>query len=68
MIIIEDVKSDYNMGSFPKLLALHAAMKALPTLGPYFASDMYRTYAHNNGVLHPNPTITMCQTHDATRQ
>jgi len=50
MIIIQDIKCDYDMSQFPRLLALHAAMKALPTLAPYFASDMY-AYAHNNAMF-----------------
>lgn len=33
---------------YPKLAALHAALKAEPSLAPYFASDAYAAYAVNN--------------------
>lgn len=39
------------LAEFPKLRALYSAFKALPALGAYFQSDMYATYAHNNGVF-----------------
>lgn len=37
------------LDKFPKLKALHACMKAEPTLAPYFASDLYLDYFQNNG-------------------
>lgn len=39
------------LDGFPKLKALHAAMKALPTLAPYFKHAMYAEIAQNNGLL-----------------
>ena len=39
------------MDSFPKLKKLHAQIKALPTLQPYFASDAYAAWAQNNGLF-----------------
>eukprot|EP00446_Apocalathium_sp_SHHI-4_P046501 CAMPEP_0177409354 /NCGR_PEP_ID=MMETSP0368-20130122/64202_1 /TAXON_ID=447022 ORGANISM="Scrippsiella hangoei-like, Strain SHHI-4" /NCGR_SAMPLE_ID=MMETSP0368 /ASSEMBLY_ACC=CAM_ASM_000363 /LENGTH=310 /DNA_ID=CAMNT_0018878123 /DNA_START=26 /DNA_END=955 /DNA_ORIENTATION=+ len=39
------------LDSFPKLKALHAAMKAEPTLASYFASDCYVKWAQNNGLF-----------------
>jgi len=38
------------LDSFPKLKAMHAAMKALPELAKYFSSDPYLKYAQNNGL------------------
>ena len=35
-------------GSYPKLAALHAKLKAEPALASYFASDAYCTFAVNN--------------------
>jgi glutathione S-transferase len=43
---IEDVTA-----AFPKLTALHAAMKAHPNLAAYFAHEVYTAYPHNNGLL-----------------
>lgn len=44
-----------DFAKFPKLAALHAAMKAEPKLAKYFASDMYKSYAVNNpGYTHFN--------------
>jgi len=40
--------------AFPKLLKLHAVMKAEPKLAAYFASDMYTTYAVNNPMVPAN--------------
>jgi len=38
----------FDVSPFPKLRALHGAMRADPALAGYFASDMYRRYAFNN--------------------
>jgi len=38
------------LDAFPKLKALHAAMKAEPALATYFASDCYLKWAQNNGL------------------
>jgi glutathione S-transferase len=37
--------------SYPKLKALHAAMKAEPKLAKYFAADCYVKWAQNNGLF-----------------
>jgi len=37
--------------AYPKLKALHAKMKALPSLRAYFASDAYKAWAQNNGLF-----------------
>jgi len=39
------------LAAYPKLSALHAAMKALPALGRYFAADCYAKWAQNNGLF-----------------
>lgn len=39
------------LDTYPKLKALHAAMKALPSLAAYFASDPYAKWAQNNGLF-----------------
>jgi len=39
------------LSNFPKLKALHAAMKADSALAKYFASDFYVKYAQNNGLF-----------------
>jgi glutathione S-transferase len=39
------------MEQFPKLKALHAAMKADPALAKYFAADCYLKYAQNNALF-----------------
>jgi len=39
------------LDSFPKLKALHAKMKAEPTLAKYFTSDSYAKWAQNNGLF-----------------
>lgn len=39
------------LDAFPKLKALHAALKAEPALAKYFAADMYASWAQNNGLF-----------------
>jgi len=39
------------LDKFPKLKNLHASMKALPALAPYFSSDAYLKWAQNNGLF-----------------
>lgn len=39
------------LAGFPKLQALHAAMKALPTLEKYFAADCHAKWMQNNGLF-----------------
>lgn len=36
------------VSNFPKLMALHAALRAAPTLASYFESDMYTKWPVNN--------------------
>jgi glutathione S-transferase len=38
----------FDVSPFPKLKALHGALRADPALALYFASDMYKRYAFNN--------------------
>ena len=38
----------FDVSPFPKLKALHGAMRSDPALATYFASDMYKRYAVNN--------------------
>merc|ERR1711862_772455 len=38
------------LDEFPKLKALHAAMRADPALAKYFDSELYAAYAQNNGL------------------
>jgi len=47
--IAEAIGKEPFLGKFPKLAALHAAMKAFPTIQKYLASDLYVKYFHNNG-------------------
>jgi len=42
---------DFDFAAFPKLAALHAAMKALPELATYFKSPMYTSWAFNNAMF-----------------
>lgn len=44
----EQASVAFDVTPFPKLRALHAAMRADPALARYFASDMYCRYAFNN--------------------
>lgn len=37
--------------NFPKLKALHTAMKTDPALARYFDAACYKSYAHNNGLF-----------------
>ena len=36
---------------YPKLAAMHAALRADPALAAYFASPAYKDWAHNNGLF-----------------
>ena len=45
----------FDVSPFPKLKALHGAMRSDSALATYFASDMYKTYAP--------PHLPMCTWH-----
>lgn len=49
--IAASLGDESTLAAFPKLQALHAAMKADPKLASYFASDQYAKWAQNNGLL-----------------
>lgn len=49
--IAEGIGKESFFAKFPKLAALHAAMKAIPTVQKYLASDLYLKYSHNNGLM-----------------
>jgi len=48
MIMSAEMAIPLDFSAFPKLVALHAALKSEPTLAAYFASDCYSKYAMNN--------------------
>mmetsp|Transcript_35272 Transcript_35272/g.56752 ORF Transcript_35272/g.56752 Transcript_35272/m.56752 type:complete len:259 (+) Transcript_35272:59-835(+) len=47
-VMCSELKSDFDFKKYPKLLALHKAMKEHPALSKYFAADCYTKYAFNN--------------------
>jgi glutathione S-transferase len=50
-IIAAKVGASDPLEGYPKLTALHAALKASPKLAKYFEADCYKNYAHNNGCF-----------------
>jgi len=51
MSICDKTSIEPFIDAFPKLKALHAAMKAEPTMSSYFAADCYTSWAQNNGLF-----------------
>lgn len=50
IVMAETLKVPFNATVFPKLMTLHATMKAEPALATYFASNLY-SYAFNNALF-----------------
>ena len=50
-IIATSIGETCPLEAFPKLKALHAAMKANPALETYFKSAFHTDYPHNNGLI-----------------
>jgi len=48
--IAETIGKEPFFDKFPKLAALYAAMKAIPTIEKYLASDFHAKYWQNNGL------------------
>lgn len=48
LLMCAETKLPFDTSRYPKLLGLHAAMKAEPKLASYFASDFYLKWAVNN--------------------
>jgi glutathione S-transferase len=50
VLMCEQTGVPFDFAQFPKLSALHRAMKSDPALATYFASDFYCKYAFNNAM------------------
>ena len=57
MAILTKVGVVFDVSPFPKLKALHGALRADPALALYFASDMYKRYSESTCNMH------MCTNH-----
>uniref|UniRef100_A0A6V3YXP7 glutathione transferase n=1 Tax=Prymnesium polylepis TaxID=72548 RepID=A0A6V3YXP7_9EUKA len=51
LVMVAELGLTFDTASFPKLMALHAKMKAEPSLAKYFDHAMYKSYPFNNALF-----------------
>ncbi|KAL1528647.1 hypothetical protein AB1Y20_009985 [Prymnesium parvum] len=54
IIMCKETNVAFPFEEYPKLMAMHAAMKAEPALAAYFAADIYTKYPMNNPMAKTN--------------